>query len=153
MTAGDLCDDAVGEAGYVVGHYQEIARAAATVLDPVRQYRLDLEAQVLEGGARGGLIGGHLGGDLFEAERAREIEYFGGEAAAESRTAETRRGDDADFADAPGPSRLIEVDAGVGGEFAVNLGEERDGVSGLDVIDPTLNDAAVGDVGAEEEQV
>src|SRR5271163_181033 len=153
MTAGDLCDDAVGEAGYVVGHYQEIARAAATDLDPVRQYRLDLEAQVLEGGARGGLIGGHLGRDLFKSERAREIEYFGGEAPAESRPAVSRRRDDADFADPPGPSRLIEVDAGVGGEIALDLGEQRDGVSVLDVIDPTLDDGAVGDVGAEKEQV
>ena len=74
----DLRDDAVGEAGYVVGHDEEIARATATVLDPVRQHRFHLKSQVLEGGARGGLIGGHLGGDFLEAERAREIEYFSG---------------------------------------------------------------------------
>ena len=90
---------------------------------------------------------------LFKAERTREIENFGGEAAAESCAAEARRCDDADFADAPGPSRLIQVDAGVGGEFAVDFGQQRDGVAVLDVINPTLHDAAVGDVGAEEEEV
>ena len=56
-----LRDDAVGEAGYVVGHYQEIARAAAAVFDPIGQDGFDLEAEVLEGGARRGLLGGHLG--------------------------------------------------------------------------------------------
>ena len=108
---------------------------------------------MLEGGARGGLIGGHLGGDFLEAERAREIEYLGGQAAAESRAAVTRRSDDADFADPPGPSRLIKVDAGVGRELTVNLGEQRDRISVLDVIDPLLDDVTVGDVGAQEEQV
>jgi hypothetical protein len=60
-----LGDYAVGEAGYVVGHYQEIAGAAAAVFDPIGEYGFDLEAEVIEGGACGGLIGGHLGGDLF----------------------------------------------------------------------------------------
>src|SRR5208337_1579132 len=62
-------DDAVGEALDVVGHDEEIAGAAAAVLDPVGKYRLDLKAQVLEGGAGGGLLGGHLGGDFFKPER------------------------------------------------------------------------------------
>ena len=60
-----LGDYAVGEAGYVVGHYQEIAGAAAAVFDPIGEYCFDLEAEVLEGGACGGLFRGHLGGDLF----------------------------------------------------------------------------------------
>ena len=90
---------------------------------------------------------------FLEAERARQIEYFGGEAAAEAGAAVARRRDDADFADPPGPSRLLEVDAGVGGQFAVDFGEQRDRMSAPDVIDPALDDGAVGDVGAEEEQV
>src|SRR5271166_217287 len=112
-----------------------------------------MEAQVLEGGACGGLLGGHLGGYLFESERAREIEYFGDEAPAESRAAEARRCVDSNFADASSPSRLVEMDAGVGGEVAVDLGQQRDGVPILDVVDPSLDDVAVGDVGAQEQQV
>ena len=45
------------------------------------------------------------------------------------------------------------MDAGIGGEFAVDFGEQGDGVAVLDVIDPSLDDCTIGDVGAQEEQV
>src|SRR5580700_1877786 len=45
------------------------------------------------------------------------------------------------------------MDAGVGRELAVHFGQQRDGMSVLDVVDPLLDDVAVRDVGAEEEQI
>jgi very-short-patch-repair endonuclease len=84
---GKLRDDAVGEAGYVVGHYQKIARVAFAILYPVGEDRFDLEAQMLEGGARGCLIRRHLGRQLFEAEPARDLEDLRSETAAEPQSA------------------------------------------------------------------
>src|ERR1700723_2469562 len=45
------------------------------------------------------------------------------------------------------------MDAGVGGQLALDLGQQRDGMSVLDVVDPLLDDVTVRDVGAEEEQI
>src|ERR1700719_1604154 len=45
------------------------------------------------------------------------------------------------------------MDAGVGGQLAVDLGEQRDGMSVLDVVDPLMDNVSVRDVGAEEEQI
>src|SRR5258708_17588625 len=59
-------DDLIGEAIEVVRHDQHVANATAAILDVVRQNCLDPEAQALEGGARGNLIGGHHRGEFLE---------------------------------------------------------------------------------------
>src|SRR5260370_9016484 len=45
------------------------------------------------------------------------------------------------------------MDTGIGSELIVNLREQRDGMSGLDVINPVLDHSTVGDIGAEKQEV
>ena len=120
-----LRHDAIGEAIHVVCHDQQIARASVAILDPVGQHRLDLEIELFKSRARGRLIRSHLRGDFLEPQRAREVENLGCEPPSESVAAKARRRVDADFADAPRPSRLVAMQACVGRDLAVDLGKQR----------------------------
>src|ERR1700694_3605399 len=111
----------IGETVEVVSHNQHVAHSAATILDPVREDRFDAESQALEGCASRNLVRSHHRGELLETECLGEFEDFGSEAFAEPASTESVAADHANLTYTARPAGLFEMDAGIGGHFAINL--------------------------------
>ena len=73
--------------------------------------------------------------------------------AAEADAAEFGTDLDPDFADAPGPTGLVGVDAGVADELAVGLGDDGGSIAAVDIAEPFRDAGGLGDIGAQEEQI
>ena len=87
----------------VVGHDEEVAVGAVAVHDEAGQGGDRFESEAFEDASGGGLVGGHAGGEPFEAEDFGEDEDLFGEVAAEALAAPVGADDDLDVADVAGP--------------------------------------------------
>ena len=85
--------------------------------------------------------------------RSRQVEDFARETPSEAGSPRGGSDLDSDLADPLGPSRIVEMDAGVACDLAVDLGQQSDSAAFLDMFGPLLDNRRIGDVGAEKEQI